>query len=83
MTTTGYNNALRRLAELMGDEIRVYDGAENWVLWCLIDANRDGSPDPLADVVYSVNTTGIYKMGPDGYIQYPPVLRVLPDEVTE
>ena len=54
MTTTGYNNALRRLAELMGDEIRVYDGAENWVLWCLIDANRDGSPDPLADVVYSV-----------------------------
>ena len=58
----------------MGDEIRVDDGAENWVLWCLIDANQDGSPDPLADVVYTVNTTGIYKMGSDGYIQYPPVL---------
>ena len=81
MTTTGYNNALRRLAELMGDETPVDDGAENWELWCLIDANQDGSPDPIDDVVYSVNTNGIYKMSSDGYIQYPPVLRVLLDEV--
>ena len=52
MTTTGDNNALRRLAELMGDETRVDDGAENWMLWCLIDANQDGLPDPVDDVVY-------------------------------
>jgi len=81
MQVKGYNNALSALADLMGEDITVDDGAEKWALWCLIDANTDGTPDPLADVVYSVNTNGIYRMGADGYIQYPAVLRVLPDEV--
>ena len=77
MQVTGYNKALRALADLIGDVVTVNDGAENWVLWCLIDANQDGTTDPLADVVYSINTTGVYRIGPDGYIQYPAVVKVI------
>ena len=79
MKITGYIKALEELAGLMGDNITVDDGATNWTLWCLIDACKEGGQESkeMLTTDYAITTKGIYAIGDDGYIKYPPVIRVI------
>lgn len=79
MRVQGYTKAVEALAELIGDEIGVNDGAETWALWCLVDALHEAGPETpeMATRDFQITTIGIYAVCPDGMMQSPPVVRVI------
>jgi hypothetical protein len=76
MSVIGYAKAADNLITLVGDEALVDDGVVTWKLWILRDALIDGQMSDDANE-YSVCTKGIYLIGADGFIQYPPVVKVI------